>query len=153
MEQDRISYTENCVFCQIVAGKVQSSRVYEDEYTFAFMDQRQLNPGHVLAVPKRHIEMVYDLDDDTTARLSQTVVKVSRWVRSAFDCPGLNIWQSNGEIAGQEIFHVHFHILPRQKDDGCFNVYTHLPPVLSRVELDALADRIRKKIVSDPPEL
>ena len=143
---------EKCIFCQIIAGNLESSRVYEDTYTLAFMDQRQLNPGHVLVVPRRHIEMVYDLDDGTAARLSQTVVRVSRWVRSAFNCPGLNIWQSNGEIACQEIFHVHFHIFPRWKDDSCFKIYPHRPPKLSRSELDALAGRIRREIASDPPE-
>jgi histidine triad (HIT) family protein len=71
---------------------------------------------------------------------------MARAARSAFDCSGLNIWQSNGEIAGQEIFHVHFHIFPRKRDDGCFNIYPHHPPVLPRSELDALARQIRKTI-------
>ena len=143
---------ENCIFCQIIAGKMPSSRVYEDAHTLAFMDMRQTNPGHVLVIPKRHAQMIYDLNDETAAQLSQTIVKVSRWVRSAFNCLGLNIWQSNGEIAGQEVFHVHFHIFPRRENDGCFNVYSRRPPTLSRPELDSLADRIRKEIAPDLTE-
>lgn len=137
---------KNCIFCQIIAGNVEASRVYEDEYTIAFMDRRQPNPGHVLVVPKRHIETIYDLDDDTSAQLSRAVVKVSRAVRSALSPPGLNIWQSNGEVAGQEIFHVHFHIFPRYKDDGCFKIYSCNPPTPPRSELDAIANQIRNAV-------
>jgi len=150
MNRDDISHLRSCVFCQIIAGELESSRVYEDAYTVAFMNQRQANPGHVLVVPKRHIETIYDLDDDTAARLFQTVVKMSRGVRSAFDCSGLNIWQSNGEMAGQEIFHVHFHIFPRREDDDCLKIYPYHPPVLRRSELDALAGQIREAISSEP---
>jgi len=146
LRRDDSSSLENCVFCRIIAGELSASIVYEDAYTVAFMDQRQPNPGHVLVVPRRHIEMIYDLDDNTAARLSQTVVKISRSVHSALNPLGLNIWQSNGQDAGQEVPHVHFHIFPRHKDDGCFRIYPHRPPTPPLSELDAIADRIRQAI-------
>ncbi|MEW8979547.1 MAG: DUF4269 domain-containing protein [Symbiobacterium sp.] len=135
-----------CLFCQIAAGG-EASRVYEDPYTVAFMNIRQANPGHVLVIPKRHVEQVFDLDDDLAGRLGRTVARVSRAVRAAFGVTDLNVFQNNGEAAGQEMFHVHFHLFPRRQGDGLFRVYPgHLPPPQPREVLDALAERIREEL-------
>ncbi|MBY6278271.1 DUF4269 domain-containing protein [Symbiobacterium thermophilum] len=135
-----------CPFCQIAMG-AEASLVYEDPYTLAFLNLCQANPGHVLVIPKRHVERVCDLDDDLTARLGRTVARVSRAIREALGVSDLNVFQNNGEPAGQEIFHVHFHLLPRRPGDGLFRVYPErLPPHQSRAVLDALADRIRAQM-------
>lgn len=135
-----------CPFCQIAMGG-DGSRVYEDPYTLAFMNIRQANPGHVLVIPKRHVERVFDLDDDLAGRLGRTIAAVSRAIREAFGASDLNVFQNNGEAAGQEISHVHFHLLPRRPGDGLFQVYPErLPPPQPRDALDALAERIRSEL-------
>jgi histidine triad (HIT) family protein len=121
----------------------EASIVFEDDETLAIMDLRQANEGKVLVLPRRHVETIYELDEDLAACVSRTVVRVARAVRAAFNPPGLNIWQSNGEVAGQEIPHVHFHVFPRTEEDGCFNLYSTFPADRPRTELDALAARIR----------
>jgi len=133
-----------CIFCQIVAGKTEASVVYKDAQTMALMNLRQANPGHVLVIPRRHVEQVYDLDDRLAAHLMQTVVLVSRAVKQAVKAEGLNVWQSNGEQAGQEIPHFHFHLFPRQANDGYFSVYPELPPFAARTRLEALAAKIKE---------
>jgi len=100
----------------------------------------------VLVVPRRHVETIFELDDSLAARLSQTVVKVARAVRTAIGAPGLNVWQSNGEAAFQEVPHVHFHLFPRYPADGMIRVYRQHPEPESRSQLDALARRIRQVI-------
>lgn len=135
-----------CPFCQIAAGG-EASRVYEDPYTLAFLNIRQANPGHVLVIPKRHVERIFDLDDDLAGRLGRTIAVVSRAIRDAFGVSDLNVFQNNGEAAGQEIGHVHFHLLPRRPGDGLFQVYPErLPPPEPRAVLDALAARIRAEL-------
>ena len=105
---------DSCIFCRIVAGQAEASVVYEDDATLAFMNQRQANPGHVLVIPRAHIATIYELPPDLSARLFQTVVRTARAIERQLQPPGLNIWQSNGEAAGQEVFHVHVHLLPRR---------------------------------------
>lgn len=113
----------DCVFCRIIRGELNSAIIYEDESTLAFMDLRQSNEGHVLVVPRKHVEQIYDLDYDTAAALAGTVCKVARAVRRVYAPDGLSIWQSNGPAAFQEVPHVHWHVFPRYKDDGHLVVY------------------------------
>lgn len=132
-----------CAFCQIVQHNRAASVVFKDPFTLAFMDLRQANPGHVLVIPRRHVETVFELDDSLAARVWQTVVRVSRGMRAAFNAGGLSIWQSNGAAAFQEVPHVHVHLFPRHAGDGYVRIYPALPPHQPRAALDALAARIR----------
>lgn len=132
-----------CVFCAIVQMAAEASRVYEDNDTLAFMNLRQGNPGHVLVIPKAHIETIDALDLDTAAALSHTLVKVAQAIQIAFKPDGLNVWQSNRAAAGQEIPHVHFQLLPRWEDDHLIQFYTRVPPYAERAYLDELAEQIR----------
>ena len=113
----------DCVFCRIISGELDSAAVYEDESTLAFMNLRQSNEGHVLVVPRNHIEQIYDLDELTASALANAVYKVARAVRRVYKPKGLSIWQSNGPAAFQEVPHVHWHVLPRYTDDGLLVVY------------------------------
>ena len=113
----------DCVFCRIMRGELDAAIVYKDESTMAFLDLRQSNEGHVLVVPRRHFEQIYDLDDDSACALAGTVCKVARAVRRVYSSDGLSIWQSNGPAAYQEVPHVHWHIFPRYTDDGHLVVY------------------------------
>ena len=134
--------TDDCIFCRIVAGEAEASVADEDEATMAFMDVRQFHPGHTLIVPKRHIVDIFALDDATGAALMRTVARVSRAVRKTFRPDGVNVWQSNG-APWQEVFHIHFHVLPRWKDDGLLRFTPPSRNVPDRAELDEQANRIR----------
>ncbi len=137
---------QDCIFCQIAQGQSTASRVYEDEHTLAFMDIQQATEGHVLVIPKRHVANLFELDAETTAQLFQSVVLVARAVRASLQPAGLNLWQANGRAAGQSVFHVHVHILPRYEGDG-FRVSVHEGSRrATRTELDELAARIRAKV-------
>ena len=107
------------------------------------MNLRQANPGHVLVIPKVHIEMVYDLSPEQSAQLFQTVATVARAIRASLAPRGLSLWQSNGAVAGQEIPHVHIHLLPRRLGDDAIRFYPQPPPISDRMELDRLAAQIR----------
>ena len=112
-----------CVFCSIVRGEAESATLFEDDSTLAFLDLRQSNEGHVLVVPKRHFEQIYDLEEEIASALAKTVRKVARAVRRVYEPEGLSIWQSNGAAAFQEVPHVHWHLLPRYTNDGLLVVY------------------------------
>jgi histidine triad (HIT) family protein len=132
----------DCIFCAIAAHEADASIVFEDDATIAFMDLRQMSPGHVLVIPKTHAPDIFALDDETGAAVMRAVVRVARAVRAALQPEGLNIWQSNGEAAGQEVPHVHFHVLPRVVGDGMLRIYPQRPDYPPRSELDELAARI-----------
>ncbi len=136
----------DCVFCRIGERRVEASRVYEDDETLASIDLRQPNPGHVLVAPKVHVPMLDQLPLDVAARLMQTVLLVTGAVRRGFAPDGINIWQSNGVAAGQEVFHVHMHVFPRRAGDDYLRIYPEAPPTPARAELDRLAARLRSAI-------
>jgi histidine triad (HIT) family protein len=134
---------QDCVFCSIIKGQIASSQVYEDDATVVFTDLRQPTTGHLLVVPKRHVEMIYDLDPNEAARLMQTVVLTAQAMRRTLRPEGLTIWQSNGEAAHQEVPHVHIHLLVRQLEDGLLRVYPTRPSYPDRAALDRLAATVR----------
>ncbi len=135
----------DCVFCQIVRGESKASLVYANAFTLAFMNRRQANAGHVLVIPRRHVQTIFDLDDFLAAELAKTVVRVSRALKEALQVDDLSVWQSNGAAAFQEIPHLHVHLLPRYADDDLLQVYPNLPPVAKRELLDSLAAEISSK--------
>ena len=137
---------EPCVFCDILRGKAPASRVFEDEHTLAFMDLRQFHPGHVLVIPKRHLPDVRHLDDALGNALMQTVVRVTRAVSAAFPSDGMNLWHSIGAAGGQEVFHLHMHVLPRLEGDGLLQIYPTKPGYPERTTLDEWADQINKQL-------
>ncbi len=135
-----------CVFCDIVAGRVQASIVDEDAETMAFADLRQPGwprGGHVLVVPKHHVELIYDLPDDLAAAVMRTVVRIAGSLRTAVAAEGISVWSSNGPGADQEVPHVHVHVLARQAEDGLLRVYPERPQYPKQPQLDELAARVR----------
>ncbi len=130
----------DCIFCRIIEGEVPSNEVYEDENTIAFLDVNPTSKGHTLVVPKKHVENIHEASD--MEYMWDSLVKVSNAVKEAFDPEGLNISQNNGEIAGQEVMHMHFHVTPRYTGDEIEVNY-------SRKELEngeEIAEEISQKI-------
>lgn len=107
--------TEECVFCGIIDGEIPSHTVYEDENVVAFLDADPVSRGHTLVVPKKHVETIHEAQE--MDYLWDAIVKVANAVDEAFEPGGINVTQNNGEAAGQEVFHLHFHVTPRYKGD------------------------------------
>ncbi len=133
-----------CPFCRVVDGGA-ASRISDDPWTLSFVNRRQANPGHVLVIPRRHIPNVFDLDPEAASALGRATTRAAQALRAALGVTDLSIWQSNGAAAGQVIGHLHVHVFPRRQGDGWFQVYPPgaPPEPRPRVELDALANRIR----------
>ena len=111
-----------CVFCDILAGQAPASLVYRDERVAVFMDTQPVNPGHLLVVPVAHAAEVADLDSATGGALFKVGMQMGAALRrlhgSGILCEGVNFYVADGAVAGQDVFHVHLHVLPRFRADG-----------------------------------
>ena len=109
----------DCVFCAIVARRSPASFVHEGDEAVAFMDIGGVNEGHTLVVPRRHATLLGELDTESAAAVWSLGLRVAAAVRrSGLRCEGVNLLLSDGEAAGQEVFHVHLHVMPRWAGDG-----------------------------------
>ena len=101
------------VFTKIIKREIPAEIVYEDEHTLAFLDIAPSAPGHTLVVPKKVVQNIFDTDDETLAQTMATVRKIAPAVRDAVGATGVHINSNHGAAAGQLVFHLHFHIIPR----------------------------------------
>ncbi len=144
--------SEACPFCAIVAGRAPASIFHRDERVVGFVGLRQPNTGHLLLVPRRHVATIFDLDPVDAAALFSAVPRIARALRAAMPMDGLSLWQSNGEAGGQEVDHVHLHLLPRLAGagDGLMKVYGDGVPTDSPSELrETIAARLRAALDGD----
>lgn len=133
-----------CPFCDIAAGRLPASVVAQTDRAMAFLDLRQATEGHVLVIPRQHVETIFDIEPELAGEVMALGVRVAHALRQAFRPAGLNLWQSNGKAGGQEVPHFHLHVQPRRVGDGLFHVYAGRPPApASREALGGLAERIR----------
>lgn len=109
--------SENCIFCKIINGEIPSSKIYEDEFTYAFLDISGDFYGHTLVVPKSHCKNVLDCKPETLQAVINTVQKISQHYTQNCGFTGVNIFNNSGESAEQSVPHLHFHIVPRINDD------------------------------------
>ncbi|MTE11256.1 HIT family protein [Nocardia aurantiaca] len=130
------------IFSDIVAGRAPSSKVFEDEDVLAFMDIRPVTPGHVLVIPKKPARSLAELDPALGGKLFQVGQRIAAGLReSEVGCDGVNFFLADGVTAGQEVFHVHLHVIPRTPGDG-FGLRAR-PTTPARADLDYLAGSIR----------
>ncbi len=108
----------SCIFCKIVAGEIPSERVYDDGVVMAFLDINPIAPGHTLLVPHAHHAGLLDTPHELLAALLAAAPRVARGAMAAVGGEGFNFFQFNGSCSGQEVFHLHFHIIPRRPGDG-----------------------------------
>ncbi len=106
---------DDCVFCKIIDGEIPGNVVYQDENVVAFLDANPVSRGHTLVVPKKHVEDIHSAEG--MQYMWDALVNVSNAIEEAFDPEGMNIAQNNGEAAGQEVFHLHFHVTPVYRGD------------------------------------
>ncbi len=109
---------DDCIFCQIASGRIQSLKVYENETTLAFMDIARDADGHILVIPRKHCKSILDCDSATLSAVMQTVKTVSNHLTAHCGYEGVNLLNASGERAGQSVPHFHIHIIPRRQDDG-----------------------------------
>ena len=108
---------ENCIFCKILAGEIPSTAVYEDDDFKAILDVNPAARGHVIILPKNHAANIYELPDEDASKIMIVAKKIATAIEKAYHCDGVNILQNNGEAAGQTVFHLHVHVIPRFKGD------------------------------------
>ncbi len=108
------AYDPDNVFAKILRGELPAHKVYEDAHTLAFMDIMPRTDGHTLVIPKTPSRNLLDIDPEDLCHVMRTVQKIARAVRKAFGAEGVLIQQFNEPAAGQEVFHTHFHVLPRR---------------------------------------
>ncbi len=116
-----------CIFCKIVKGEIPSSRVYEDDNFYVFMDIYPIVRGHTLIIPKAHCRNALDTPYETGAGFYPLITKISNAVKNAYKADGIMVMQFNEPSAGQEVFHSHVHIIPRYEND---NLSIKIPPRL-----------------------
>ncbi len=135
---------DDCIFCQIVDGDIPSRKVFEDDTAMAFLDANPLAPGHTLVIPKDHYETLEETPEETAAHVFGVLHRLNTAVEHAVDADGTNVAFNNGEAAGQEVPHVHGHIIPRFEGDGGNPIHAVAGqrPDLTDEELDEIAEEI-----------
>lgn len=116
----------DCIFCKIIKGEIPSYKIYEDEYTYAFLDISKDCYGHTLVIPKKHTKNIFDADQDTLNHLAQTTQLLCKHYKD-LHFEGINILNNNEESAGQSVFHLHIHIIPRKTEDN-LKLFANLEP-------------------------
>ncbi len=107
------AYDDGNIFAKILRGEIPSAKVYEDDVALAFMDVMPRVEGHVLVIPKAPARTLLDIEPDVLGALMQRVQRVGRATVKAMKAEGLTLHQFSERVGGQEVFHLHFHLLPR----------------------------------------
>ena len=134
------TYDDQNIFAKILRGEIPSTRVYEDEHVVAFMDVMPQGKGHTLVVPKAPSRNLLDADTATLGPLMAAVQKVARAAKLAFGADGVTVIQFNEPAAGQSVFHLHFHVIPRF--DG-IALRPHTGDIADAALLQVHADKIK----------
>jgi diadenosine tetraphosphate (Ap4A) HIT family hydrolase len=139
---------DHCVFCDIIAGRVEASVVYRNNHCLAIMDICPINTGHLLVIPLAHASDLAGLRPSVGGELFEAAKRVAGAIRqSSLKPDGVNLLLADGEAAGQEVFHVHLHVLPRFRGDGFGHKFPpHYGCRPSREELDGAAAVIRASL-------
>ncbi len=133
---------ENCVFCKIIAGEIPSTTVYEDDDFKAILDVNPAARGHVIILPKKHAANIFEMEDEDAAKVFPIAKKIATALKRTYKCDGVNVLQNNGEAAGQTVFHLHVHVVPRYYEDG---VNIRWEPG-ETPDLKAVAEEIKKNL-------
>ncbi len=134
----------NCVFCAIVSGAGPASVVHEDEHLIAFCDLMPVNRGHLLIAPKRHATDLAELPEATGALMFPLAQRLAAGIRKSLQPDGINLVLCDGQAAGQTVFHVHLHVIPRLFGDG-FVLHGTVQPT-TRGDLDEVAELVRREL-------
>lgn len=106
-----------CLFCKIANGEIPSDTIYEDEDFRVILDISPASDGHAIILPKNHAANLFELEKEDAAKIMGVAKKVGKAMKESLGCDGLNVLQNNGEAAGQTVFHLHLHLIPRYIKD------------------------------------
>ena len=139
----------DCVFCKIVAGDLPARFIYADETVVSFLDISPATPGHALVAPRAHRRDLWEIEDEELAAVNLTARKVAAALRDVLAAPGMWLHHVSGEVAGQDVFHYHLHVIPRYEGDTVQAGWGEPPwssPELSETDLDTMAGRVREAL-------
>lgn len=131
---------ENCIFCKIANGEIPSRTLYEDEDFRVIMDLSPVTKGHSLILPKNHYKNIYEISDETAAKVLPLAKKMAALLTEKLGADGFNIIQNNNEVAGQTVFHFHMHLVPRYHDDN--QSFIMKPQEMTDAQLDEIRNAI-----------
>lgn len=135
---------ENCIFCKIAHGEIPSTTIYEDEDFRVILDLGPASRGHALILPKEHSRDICEADEKITAKILPLASKIGMAMKAGLGASGFNVVQNNGSSAGQTVFHLHVHVIPRY-DDGP-SMVTWAPGKPEQEELQQTAEQLRREL-------
>jgi histidine triad (HIT) family protein len=140
----------NCIFCKIIAGEIPAKVIMQNEKAMALLDAFPLAPGHSLVIPKSHYAKVQEMSEQDAKALFELVWKLVGAVETGSEVNASTIAIHNGSEAGQEVPHVHAHIVPRKRGDGAGAIHSmfKIKPKLSPQDMDSLCERIASNLSS-----
>lgn len=133
---------EDCIFCKIANGEIPAKTLYEDEEFRVILDLGPATKGHALILPKEHAADLYELPDETAAKVLVLARKMAARMQETLQCDGLNLVQNNGEVAGQTVHHFHLHLIPRYENDG--QKIAWVPGEPTQEELEEIKNQITR---------
>jgi histidine triad (HIT) family protein len=136
------TYDSNNIFAKILRGEIPCYKVYEDDYTLAFLDIMPRSPGHVLVIPKAAARNILDISAEDYAHVARTTHKIARAARQAFNADGITVQQFNEQAGGQAVFHLHMHVMPRTTGVAL------LPPMSNKESPKVLEDNATRLIAA-----
>ena len=134
---------DSCIFCKIANGEIPSKTIYEDQEFRVILDLGPATRGHALILPKEHYANLYELPEETAAKVMVLAKKMATRMTKNLSCAGFNIVQNNGETAGQTVMHYHLHLIPRYQNDG--QNILQKPTEVSQEELEEIKNQILKE--------
>jgi histidine triad (HIT) family protein len=138
-----MAYDDNNVFAKVLRGEIPGHKIYEDDDTLAFLDIMPRADGHALVVTKEKARDLFDISPSGLAKLMAVVQKLAPKIKEAMGAQGVLIQQFNGGAAGQTVFHLHVHIIPRKEGEA---LKPHAGQMADQAALAATAEKIRKKL-------
>lgn len=135
-----------CPFCKIIKKEIPSNIIYEDRYIIAFLDVNPISKGHTLITPKKHYRTIFETPESTLAYISRITKKVADMITKNLEAEGVNILHASGKEAQQSVDHIHYHIIPRYKNDG---INTWPKSKYHEKNIIAVKDQILRKSAED----
>lgn len=139
---------EECIFCKIALKKIKTNIIIENDKAMAFLDAFPLSKGHTLVIPKAHYSKIQELDENSSQSVFNLVWKISNPIEKATGVNSTTIAIHNGKEAGQEIPHVHIHVIPRKRGDGAGPVHSMFrnKPDVNSFDMSSLAEDIKRNL-------
>ena len=132
---------DDCIFCKLANGVFPTNTIYEDDSFRVILDLGPATKGHALILPKNHYANIYEIPEDVAGDVMKLAKKMATHMTEKLNCDGFNLVQNNGEAAGQTVFHFHYHLIPRYKDDNQHILWEPTSP--SAEELEELKDLLK----------